>query len=260
MHTIAPVSSQTQQGVLTYTPDVQMELVDLREQVCAANRALVAADLVTLSFGNASGVDRQAGVMVIKPSGVAYPKLEPADMVVVSLDDGRVVEGSLRPSSDTPTHLLLYREFASIGGVVHTHSTFASAWAQAARPIPCLGTTHADHFRGPVPVTRALTVAEIAGDYESETGKVIVEALVQVGLDALQMPAALVASHGPFTWGRSAAEAVTNAIALEAVAAMAFRTLALQPLASNIEPSLLARHFDRKHGPRAYYGQPDDQH
>lgn len=236
-----------------------MELADLREQVCTANRALVAGGLVTLSFGNASGVDHRAGVMVIKPSGVAYERLKPEDMIVVSLADGRVVEGTLKPSSDTPTHLVLYRQFASIGGVVHTHSAFASAWAQAGRPIPCLGTTHADHFRGPVPVTRQLSEVEVAGEYEAATGMVIVETLSGLRVDPLDMPAALIYSHGPFTWGRSAAEAVTNAVALEAVAAMAHRTLALQPESGEIAEILLARHFDRKHGPHAYYGQPDEQ-
>lgn len=235
-----------------------MALSGLREQVCEANRALAAAGLVTLSFGNASGVDRQAGVMVIKPSGVAYERLTAADMVVVALADGRVVEGSLRPSSDTPTHLVLYRHFESIGGVVHTHSTFASAWAQAERAIPCLGTTHADHFRGPVPVTRQLTREEIAAEYEAATGAVIVETLEGLRLDPLHMPATLIASHGPFTWGRVAAEAVMNAIALEAVAAMAYRTLVLEPRAGAIGENLLGRHFDRKHGRRAYYGQPDE--
>ena len=235
-----------------------MELPDLREQVCAANRELVAAGLVTLAFGNASAVDRAADVMVIKPSGVAYERLTPADMVIISLASGQVVEGALRPSSDTPTHLELYRHFVSIGGVVHTHSQFAVAWAQAGQAIPCLGTTHADHFRGSVPVTRQLTVAEIAGEYEVATGLVIVETLTALGMDPLQMPAVLIASHGPFTWGRSAMDAVTNAVALEAVAAMAHRTLTLEPQVPAITEQLLARHFDRKHGPRAYYGQSDD--
>jgi L-ribulose-5-phosphate 4-epimerase len=234
-----------------------MDLAELREEVWAANHALVANGLVTLSFGNASGVDRAAGVMVIKPSGVAYDRLTPADMVVVSLADGKIVEGSLRPSSDTPTHLVLYRAFGDVGGVVHTHSSFASAWAQAGGPIPCLGTTHADHFNGPVPVTRQLAPREIAGDYEAMTGEVIVETLAQLRVDALQMPAALVASHGPFTWGRNAAEAVTNAVALEAVAALAYRTLVLDPARGPIAGDLLSRHFGRKHGPGAYYGQPD---
>ncbi|HEY5488410.1 MAG TPA: L-ribulose-5-phosphate 4-epimerase AraD [Candidatus Limnocylindrales bacterium] len=237
-----------------------MELPDLREQVCAANRELVAAGLVTLAFGNASAVDREADAMVIKPSGVAYERLTPADMVIVSLATGRVLDGALRPSSDTPTHLTLYRQFASIGGVVHTHSDFAVAWAQAGRAIPCFGTTHADHFRGSVPVTRQLTAAEIGGEYEAATGLVVVETLTATGLDPLQMPAVLVASHGPFTWGRSAMDAVINAVALEAIAAMAQRTLTLEPRAQAVSEQLLARHFDRKHGPGAYYGQPDDQH
>jgi L-ribulose-5-phosphate 4-epimerase len=232
----------------------------LREQVSAANRGLTAAGLVCLSFGNASGVDRDEGVLVIKPSGVPCDRLEPEDAVVVSLSDGSVVEGSLRPSSDTRTHLALYRRFDAIGGVVHTHSSFASAWAQAGRAIPCLGTTHADHFDGPVPVTRALSENEIAGDYERATGDVIVEALEALGLDARRMPAALVASHGPFTWGVDPAEAVTNAVALETVAAMAARTLALAPSIEPIGDALLARHFGRKHGPGAYYGQAGDAH
>ncbi len=229
---------------------------ELREQVAEANRRLAAEGLVALSFGNASGVDRNEGVIVIKASGVACDRVEPKDTVVVSLDDGRVVEGSMRPSSDTPTHLVLYRRFASIGGVVHTHSPFASAWAQAERSVPCLGTTHADHFAGPIPVTRGLTEGEIAGDYEGSTGEVIVETLQGLSLGALDMPAALVASHGPFAWGADPTEAVTNAVALEVVAAMALRTLALEPSIGPIADALLARHFGRKHGPDAYYGQP----
>jgi L-ribulose-5-phosphate 4-epimerase len=235
-----------------------MPLDALREEVCDANRALVAAGLVTLSFGNASGIDRDAGVLVIKPSGVAYDRLRPGDMVVVALDDERVVEGSLRPSSDTPTHALLYRRFPSIGGVVHTHSPFASAWAQAGLDIPAHGTTHADHFDGPVPVTGDLTAAQIAGAYERETGEAIARSFADQGLDPLRMPAVLVRSHGPFTWGRSATEAVTNAIALEAVAAMAYRSVTLRPDLSPMDQRLLARHFGRKHGSDAYYGQPDE--
>ena len=230
-------------------------LSGLRQEVLHANQSLVRAGLVTLSFGNASGVDRVAGVMVIKPSGVPYDELRPEDMVVVSLADGSVVEGQLRPSSDTPTHLILYRQFPEIGGVVHTHSTAAASWAQAGRPIPPLGTTHADHFHGPVPVTRKLTAAEVAGEYEAETGSVIVETLERLGLGAAEMPAVLVSSHGPFTWGGSATEAVENAIALEAVAAMATQTLALNPHARPMSAYLLQRHFRRKHGPDAYYGQ-----
>ncbi|HEX2399207.1 MAG TPA: L-ribulose-5-phosphate 4-epimerase AraD [Mycobacterium sp.] len=233
-----------------------MDLADLRERVLDANRALAASGLVTLSFGNASGVDRASGVMVIKPSGVPYDILRPADMVAVALADGRVVDGSLRPSSDTPTHLVLYRAFEALGGIVHTHSTFAAAWAQAQRSIPCLGTTHADHFDGPVPVTRQLTAAEIAGDYEAATGDAIVETFAALRLEPMAMPAALVASHGPFAWGASATDAVTNAVALEAVATIAYQTLALAPNTADIASELRDRHFRRKHGPSAYYGQP----
>lgn len=228
----------------------------LREEVLQANLDLVAAGLVTLSFGNASGVDREAGVMVIKPSGLPYEQLRAEHLVAVGLHDGRVVDGQLRPSSDTPTHLRLYRRFEAIGGIVHTHSSCAVAWAQAGRDLPCLGTTHADHFRGPVPVSRALSQAEIEGDYEAETGRVIIEVIEALGGAALRMPAVLVRSHGPFTWGADPAAAVTNAVALESVAAMALRTLALEPAAAPLVEALLVRHFDRKHGPGAYYGQP----
>jgi L-ribulose-5-phosphate 4-epimerase len=233
-----------------------MALADLRARVAAANIALDAAGLVTLSFGNASGVDRDAGVLVIKPSGVAYASLRAEDMVVVALDDGRVVEGSLRPSTDTPTHRLLYREFPDIGGVVHTHSPEATAWAQAGRPIPCLGTTHADYFRGEVPISRPLDSTEIGADYEWETGRVIVESLRAQGRGPDDAPGVLVAGHGPFTWGASPEAAVDAAVALEAIAAMAFRTLLINAAAEEIGEDLLARHFDRKHGPGAYYGQP----
>lgn len=227
----------------------------LREEVCWANGELVEAGLVTMSFGNASGVDRQTGVMVIKPSGVPYRQLKPDNMVVVALDDEEVVEGTLKPSSDTPTHAELYRRFDSIGGVVHTHSPFASAWAQAGRSIPCFGTTHADHFNGPVPITRALTPEEIAGAYERETGEVIVETFAALGFDPMQVPAALVASHGPFAWGYDVTEAVTSSVALEVVAELAHRTVALAADATQIGAPLLTRHFSRKHGPDAYYGQ-----
>ena len=230
-------------------------LPDLRETVWRANLALVQAGLVTLSFGNASGVDREAGVIVIKPSGVPYDALRPEQLVVVSLDSGEVVEGDMRPSSDTPTHLRLYRAFPEIGGVVHTHSSSATAWAQAGRSIPALGTTHADHFHGAVPVTRQMTESEVAGEYEAETGAVIVETLERLGLSAGEMPAALVASHGPFTWGRDAQEASDNATALEAVATMAIRTFAIDPQVKPMPQYLLERHFRRKHGPNAYYGQ-----
>jgi L-ribulose-5-phosphate 4-epimerase len=233
-------------------------LPELREQVWRANQAIVAAGLVTLSFGNASGVDRDAGVLLIKPSGVPYDVLRPEDLVAVSLEDGAVVEGDLRPSSDTPTHLLLYQRFASIGGVVHTHSTAAVGWAQARRSIPALGTTHADHFHGPVPLGRPLTQDEVEGAYEHETGAVIAATLEGLGLEPLEMPAVLVASHGPFTWGVDAGDAAETAVALEAVAAMAAATLALNPAAEPVDQFLLDRHYHRKHGLGAYYGQPGD--
>ena len=228
---------------------------ELRERVFEANREIVRAGLVVLTFGNASAADRAAGVMAIKPSGVAYEELGPGSMVVVSLESGAVVDGEHRPSSDTPTHLVLYGAFERVGGVVHTHSPFATAWAQAGRELPCLGTTHADHFRGAVPVTRALTGAEIESEYERHTGEAVVKTFERLGLDPLETPAALVASHGPFTWGIDVAHAVENAIALEAVAAMALRTALLQPGVEPIGDDLLRRHFLRKHGPGAYYGQ-----
>jgi L-ribulose-5-phosphate 4-epimerase len=232
----------------------------LREQVAQANHDLVGAGLVTLAFGNVSGIDRDAGALVIKPSGIPCDEVMPEDLVVVSLSDGRVLEGRLRPSSDTPTHLRLYQAFPDIGGVVHTHSSFAAAFAQAGRDIPCLGTTHADYFRGAVPVSRPMTDSEIEGAYETETGNVVIETITARVTEALHMPAVLVRSHGPFTWGRDAAGAVESAIALEAVAAMAERTLSLARDAAEVQDTLLRRHFDRKHGPGAYYGQPGDQH
>ena len=230
-------------------------LDDLRAEVAAANAEIDRAGLVTLSFGNVSGVDREAGVLVIKPSGAPYATLRPEDLVVVSLADGRVVDGDMRPSVDTPTHRVLYEAFPDIGGVVHTHSPYATAWAQAGRPIPCFGTTHADYFRGDVPVTRALRAEELGDAYEEDTGRVIVETLELAGRSAIEAPAVLVASHGPFTWGPSATAAVEAAVALEAIAAMAFRTLAIEASTSEIGGELLARHFDRKHGAGAYYGQ-----
>lgn len=230
--------------------------VELREGVFEANREIVRAGLVVLTFGNASGIDRAAGVMAIKPSGVPYDALGPEAIVLVDVESGTVLDGAYRPSSDTPTHLVLYRRFASIGGIVHTHSPHATAWAQARREIPCLGTTHADHFHGPVPVTRPLVTDEIRGKYEACTGDAIVETLDRLQLDPLEMPAALVASHGPFTWGADAAQAVENAIALEAVAAMALQTVVLESAVEAIEDDLLERHYLRKHGADAYYGQP----
>jgi L-ribulose-5-phosphate 4-epimerase len=232
-----------------------MGFAELRERVFEANRAIVDAGLVVLTFGNASAIDRTAGVMAIKPSGVAYDELDPGTMVVVDLESGEAREGETRPSSDTPTHLVLYRAFEQVGGIVHTHSPFATAWAQARRELPCLGTTHADHFHGPVPVTRELTPEEIGAGYELRTGDVIVETLAKLALDPLERPAVLVASHGPFAWGADAEEAVENAIALEVVAESSFRTEQLRPGAEQIRAELLDRHFLRKHGPGAYYGQ-----
>lgn len=231
-----------------------LALRELRERVVDANVQLVRAGLVTLTFGNASAADREAGVIAIKPSGVPFEVLRPDDIPVLDLATGAVVAGGLRPSSDTPTHLVLYRAFGTIGAVVHTHSPYATAWAQACREIPCLGTTHADHFCGAVPVTRALAAAEIADSYEEATGAAIVETLA--GVDPLSMPGVLVCSHGPFTWGATAAEAVENAVALETVAASSYRALRI---ASDVEPigeALRAKHFGRKHGADSYYGQP----
>lgn len=232
-----------------------MAIAELRERVFEANREIVKAGLVVITFGNASAVDRAAGVMAIKPSGVPYDALDPDSMVLVDLESGEAREGVARPSSDTPTHLVLYRAFEQVGGIVHTHSPFATAWAQARREIPCLGTTHADHFRGPVPVTRELTGEEIGGDYERRTGDVIVETVTGLGLDPLERPAVLVASHGPFAWGADAEKAVENAIALEVVAESSLRTELLRPAGEQVQPDLLDRHFLRKHGPGAYYGQ-----
>lgn len=227
-------------------------LKELRDSVCQANRDLVTHGLVILTWGNVSGIDRDRGIVAIKPSGVEYDALRAQDIVLLDLS-GKVVEGKLRPSSDTPTHLALYRAFDRIGGVTHTHSSCATAFAQARRGIPCFGTTHADHFFGEVPVTRILRTAEVEGDYEGETGAVIVERFK--GIDPMHMPAVLVAGHGPFTWGKSAADSVKNSVALESVAEMALRTLALDPSAAPLPKHLLDKHFLRKHGPGAYYGQ-----
>jgi len=232
-----------------------IEQAELRERVFEANRDIVRAGLVVLTFGNASGVDRSAGVMAIKPSGVRYDDLRPESIVVVELESGAILDEKFRPSSDTPTHLALYRRFETVAGIVHTHSPAATAWAQAGRSIPCLGTTHADHFHGPVPVTRHLTGDEIHGGYEAATAAVIAETFEELGLYPREMPAVLVRSHGPFAWGASEPEAVENAVALEAVAAIGIESLALASDLPSIPGELLAKHFRRKHGPAAYYGQ-----
>lgn len=228
-------------------------LEDLKRTVCEANLELVRRGLVIQTFGNVSGVDRASNCMVIKPSGVGYADLKPEQMVVVSLATGEAMEGKLRPSSDTPTHLVLYRAFTEVGGIVHTHSPHATAWAQAGSEIPPLGTTHADFFEGPVPCTRDLTAGEIRTDYEANTGEVIVSRFAR--LDPLRTPGVLVVNHGPFAWGRTVAEAVQHAEALEFIARLASETLAINPGARAMPRVLLDKHFLRKHGPGAYYGQ-----
>lgn len=228
-------------------------LEELKRQVCAANLELAARGVVIYTWGNVSGIDRETGLVVIKPSGVPYEGMQPADMVVVDLE-GHVVEGHLRPSSDTPTHLALYRAFPEIGGVVHTHSTNAVAFAQAGRDIPALGTTHADYFYGPVPISRSLTKEEVEEDYEGNTGKVIVETVKAHEKETLAVPAVLVRNHGPFTWGKTPEEAVYHAVVLEEVAEMTMKTLLLNPNAS-MDSYILDKHYQRKHGPKAYYGQ-----
>jgi len=229
------------------------EIQQLKEQVCQANLELVSHGLVTLTWGNASGLTADRSTLVIKPSGVPYRDLRPSLMIVVRVEDGRTVEGSLKPSSDTPTHCVLYRSFSGIGGVVHTHSPRATSFAQANRPIPCLGTTHADHFYGEVPVTRTLTQAEVDSAYELNTGEVIVERFAT--LDPSAVPAVLVAGHASFTWGVSVHDAVHNAVALEAVADMALATFGLRSDTKPLDPFLLQKHYRRKHGSDAYYGQ-----
>lgn len=228
-------------------------LEELKKGVCESNLALARSGLVAGTFGNVSGVDRRSGHMVIKPSGVPYDDMRPEHMVVVSLSDGEVAEGELRPSSDTPSHLELYRAFDEVGGVAHTHSTFATAWAQARRQIDPLGTTHADAFRGPIPVTRVLRADEISTDYEANTGRVIAERFAEI--DPLEIRAILVADHGPFTWGRSPGEAVESAVALEHVAHLASETVRVEPYPVMMSRELLDKHFLRKHGRDAYYGQ-----
>lgn len=229
-------------------------LESLKEQVLKANLLLPEYKMVTFTWGNVSGIDREEGLVVIKPSGVPYEELKADDLVVVDLD-GEVIEGSLRPSSDTATHLALYKAFSEIGGIVHTHSPWATSWAQAARPIPPLGTTHADYYYGEIPCTRILTEQEITSGYELETGNVIIETFRNKGLDPVAMPGVLVSGHAPFAWGKDAMQAVHNAVVLEEVAKMALQTYQLNPNAQPIDPYLLDKHYLRKHGKNAYYGQ-----
>ncbi len=229
-----------------------MILKTLREEVLEANLELVRRGLVLYTFGNASGIDRKQGLVAIKPSGVPYESMKAEDLVVVDLD-GKTVEGNLRASSDLATHLILYKAFEGIGGVAHTHSRFATAWAQAGREIPCFGTTHADYFHGPIPVTRALTPKQIRDDYEVNTGKAIVQRFAK--LEPLHMPGVLVAGHAPFCWGVSAAEAAHTAVIVEEIAAMATATVSANPKARAISKHLHDKHFLRKHGASAYYGQ-----
>ena len=225
----------------------------LKELVYEANLDLVRHNLVLFTWGNVSAIDRGRGWIAIKPSGVSYDEMTAEQMVVVD-PDGKIVDGKCKPSSDTATHLVLYRHFPEIGGVVHTHSTFAAAWAQAQRGIPNVGTTHADYFSQEIPCTRPMTDAEIVGDYETETGNVIVEYFREQKINPVHVPGVLVSNHGPFAWGQSAADAVHNAVVLEEVAKMAFLTHSLNPQLP-MTPALIEKHFSRKHGPNAYYGQ-----
>jgi L-ribulose-5-phosphate 4-epimerase len=234
--------------------EVLIMLEKLRQEVCDANLALPAYGLVTFTWGNVSGIDREHGLVVIKPSGLSYEGMRPEHMVIVNLK-GEVVEGELRPSSDLATHLELYKAFPELAGIVHTHSTQATAWAQACRPIPCFGTTHADYFHGEIPLTRALRQEEIEGAYEKNTGLVIIETFKEKKLDPVAVPAVLCASHGPFAWGKDVHEAVHNAVVLEEVAQMAQLTLAINPLAKSAPQYLMDKHYYRKHGANAYYGQ-----
>jgi len=231
-------------------------LGQLKKQVCQANLDLVKEGLVIHTWGNVSGIDRGRGLVVIKPSGVSYEGMKPEHQVVVSLETGKVVEGKLRPSSDTDTHLVLYRAFPELGGIVHTHSLYATAWAQALRGIPSYGTTQADYWYGGVPCTRLLTEKEIKTAYETNTGHVIVETFRELKFDPMQHPAVLVASHGPFMWGKDACDAVHNAVVLEFIARLASETLLVNPRVKPMQAALLDKHFLRKHGPGAYYGQP----
>ena len=229
-----------------------MKLQSLREEVFEANLELVRRGLVLHTFGNASGISRDEGLVVIKPSGVPYESMKPQDLVVVALD-GTIVEGSLRPSSDLPTHLILYKSFSTIGGVAHTHSRAATSWAQARREISCFGTTHADYFHGPIPVTKAMNPAEIRKDYELNTGLAIIRAIGK--RDPLHTPGVLVAGHAPFCWGKTPADAAHNAVIVEEIAVMALQTVTANPKAKPLERVLHEKHFFRKHGSTAYYGQ-----
>ena len=229
-------------------------LEQLKQQVYEANMELPKRGLVTYTWGNVSGIDRASGLFVIKPSGVEYDELRPEDLVVMDLN-GNKVEGDLNPPSDTRTHLELYKAFPDIGGVVHTHSPHAVAWAQAGRDIPAFGTTHADYFYGPIPCARALTQEEIDEDYEKNTGKVIIEEFTKRGIQPMHVPAVICTSHGPFTWGKDAAQAVYHAVVLEEVAKMAIYTIQIDPNAAPAPQRIQDKHFLRKHGPNAYYGQ-----
>ena len=230
-------------------------LEELKKLVCEANLALPAHGLVTFTWGNVSGIDRDRGLMVIKPSGVEYDHMTPEDMVMVSLETGERVEGKWKPSSDTDTHLALYKAFPTLGGVVHTHSRWATSFAQAGKGVPAFGTTQGDYFYGEIPCTRPMTPEEIGGKYELETGNVIIETFRSRGIDPAQVPAALVYSHGPFAWGTDPMNAVHNAVVLEEVSFMAFHAMALTPGLPPMQQELLDKHYLRKHGPGAYYGQ-----
>lgn len=230
-------------------------LEELKKQVCEANLLLPKYGLVTFTWGNVSGVDREKGLMVIKPSGVAYDGMTPEDMVVVRLATGEKVEGKWKPSSDTETHAALYNAFPALGGIVHTHSRWATSFAQAGMAVPAMGTTQGDYFYGDIPCTRKMTPAEIGGDYERETGNVIIETFRERGIDPAQVPAVLVHSHGPFAWGIDAMDAVHNAVVLEEVAFMDYHAMSLNPAAGRMQQELLDKHYLRKHGKNAYYGQ-----
>ncbi|MDY7101076.1 MAG: L-ribulose-5-phosphate 4-epimerase AraD [Actinomycetota bacterium] len=232
-----------------------MTIDELRTRVWEENLRLPAEGLVALTWGNVSARSDDGDLVAIKPSGVAYPDMKPDDIVVLDLD-GNVVAGEMRPSTDTPSHLALYRAFDGVGGIVHVHSVHATAFAQARRPIPCLGTTHADHFAGPVPVTRPLTADEVAEDYEANTGTVVIDHFRAEGLDPMHVPGVLLAGHGPFVWGKNATKAVDNAVAIEQIARMAILSGTIAGgEAPDLEPWVLDPHFQRKHGPAAYYGQ-----